>query len=84
MSLLTRKMFEMLIILKNKFNAAYNTIVYWSKSPLLLPSGSMGKRPIEEITRLINSWSFRSEQDTIATKALIVLPTLQLQKTFFT
>ena len=34
--------------------------------------------------RLINSWTFRSEQDSIAMKALMVLPTLLLQKTSFT
>ena len=36
------------------------------------------------MARLINSWTFRSEQDTIAMKALIVLPTLLLQKTSLT
>ena len=36
------------------------------------------------MTRLINSWTFRSEQDTVAMKALMVLPTLLLQKTSFT
>ena len=34
--------------------------------------------------RLINSWTFRSEQDSIAMKALMVLPTLLRQKTSFT
>ena len=41
----------------------------------------MGKGFIEEMTRLINSLTFRSEQNTIAMKALMVLPTLLLQKT---
>ena len=36
------------------------------------------------MTRLIYSWTFRSEQDTIAMKALMVLPTLLLQNTLFT
>ena len=39
------------------------------ENQFLLPSGSMGKRFIEEMTRLINSWTFKSEQDTIAMKA---------------
>ena len=49
----------------------------------LLTSRSTGKRFIEEMTRLINCWTFRSEQDTIAMKALMVVTTLLLQKTFF-
>ena len=50
----------------------------------LVPSGSTGKRFIEEITRLINSLTFRSKQDTIAMKALMVLLILLLQKSSFT
>lgn len=79
-SLLTRKIFEMLIILKNKFNATYNKIIHWRKSQFLLPSGSMGKRVFEEMTRIITRWTFKSEQDTIAMKVQIVLPTLLIQK----
>ena len=68
-------------VMNNKFNDVYNTVGYWRKSLFLLPSGSTGRRFIEEMTRLINSWTFRSEQDTIAMKALMVSPTLPLQKT---
>ena len=71
-------------VMKNKFDDVYNTVVHCRKSLFLLPSGSTGKRFIEEMTRLINSWTFRSEQDTIAMKAPMVLPTLLLQKTSFT
>ena len=46
-------------VLKNKFDDTYNTIVHRRKSLFLLPSGSTGKRFIEEMTRLINSWTFR-------------------------
>ena len=68
-------------VMMNKFDDVYNRVVHWRKSLFLLLSGSTGNRFIEEMTRLINSWTFRSEQDTIAVKALIVLPTLLLQKT---
>ena len=68
----------------DKFDDVYNTTVHWRKSLFLLPSKSAGKRFIEEMTRLINSWTFRLEQDTIATKALIVSPTLLLKKYRFT
>ena len=67
--------------MKNKFDEVYNKVVHWRKSLFLLPSGSTGKRLIEEMTRLVNSWTFRSEQDTIAMKILMVLPTLLLKKT---
>ena len=70
--------------MKNKFDNVYNMVVHWRKSLFLLPSRSTGKRFIEEMKRLINSWTLRSEQDTIAMKALMVLPTLLLQKTSFT
>ena len=69
--------------MKNKFDEVYNMVVYWRKSLFLLSSGSTGKRFIEEMTILINSWTFRSEQDTIVMKALMVLPTLLLEKTSF-
>ena len=59
-------------------------IAHWRKSLFLLPFGSTGKRFIEEMTRIINNWTFKSEQDSIAMKALMVLPTLLLQKTSFT
>ena len=36
------------------------------------------------MTRVLNSWIFRSEQDNIAMKDLMVLLTLLLQKTSFT
>ena len=70
--------------MKNKFNDVYNTVVHWRKSLFLLSSSSTGKRSIEQNTRLINNWTFRSEQGTIAMKALRVLPTFLPQKTSFT
>ena len=71
-------------VINNEFDEVYNKVVHWRKSLFLLPSGSTGKRFIEEMTRLINSWTSRSEQDTVAMKALMVLPTLLLQKTSLT
>ena len=65
-------------VMKNKFGKVYNKVAHWRKSLFLLTSGSTGKCFIEKITRFINSWTFRSEQDTTAMKALMVLPTLLL------
>ena len=51
-------------VMKNKFDEVCNKVVQWRKSLFLLPSGSTGKRFIEEMTskrfieemtRLINS-----------------------------
>ena len=50
----------------------------------LLLSGPTGKSFIEEMTRHVNIWTFRSKQDIIAMKALMVFPILMLQKTSFT
>ena len=62
----------------------YNTVIHWRKSLFLLLSGSTGKSFIEEMTRHVNIWIFRSKQDIIAMKALMVFPILMLQKTSFT
>ena len=70
-------------VLKNKFEDVYHTIGHWRKSLFLLPSGSRRKSFIEEMKRHVNSLTFTSEQDTTVMKALMVLPTLLLQKTSF-
>ena len=54
------------------------------ENSLFLPSVSTDKRFIEEMIRLINSLTFRSEQDTTAMKAPMVLPTLLFQKASLT
>ena len=39
-------------VMKNKFDEVYNKVVHWTKSLFLLPSGSTGKRFIEEMKKL--------------------------------
>jgi len=46
----------------------------------LLPSGRAGKEFIEETTRLIHEWVNNSPLHEIALKALMVMPSLLLQK----
>ena len=46
----------------------------------LLPAGAAGKVFIEEMLRLINSWTYKSDLEAIALKALIIMPGLLLQK----
>ena len=46
----------------------------------MVPSGGGGKRFIKEITRLINLWSENSPLESIALKAIHIMPALLLQK----
>ena len=45
-----------------------------------MPTGKPGKCFIEETTRLLNSWTIESALKTIAFKAMMVMPSLLLQK----
>ena len=47
----------------------------------LLLTGEAGKGFIEEMIRLANSWTYKSNLETIALKALMIIPGLLLQKT---
>ena len=47
----------------------------------LLPTGAAGKGFIEEMTKLENSWTYKSDLETIALKTLMIMPSLILQKT---
>ena len=62
-------------------NSGYNEVVYWKKVLLLLPTGAAGMGSIEKMIRLINSWNYKSDLETIALKALMIMPGLLLQKT---
>ena len=46
----------------------------------LLPAGAAGKVFTEEMLRLIKSWTYKSDLETIALKALMIMPGLLLQK----
>ena len=48
----------------------------------LLTTGAAGKGLIEETIRLVNSWTYKLDLETIALKALMIMPCLLLQKTF--
>ena len=54
--------------------------VYWRRNLFLLPSGIAGKQFIEECTRLINDWANNAPLKPIALKALMIMPSLLLQK----
>ena len=60
----------------------YDKVAFWRNNIFLLPSGRSGKLYIEETTRLINSWTHNSPLQDVAFKAIMVMPSLLLQKPF--
>ena len=62
------------------FEKIYDIIVYWKKNLFMLPSGRAGKDYIDEITRLLNAWIQDSAMKDITFKAIMVMPSLILQK----
>ena len=64
----------------NNVDIIYEKIVYWKKNLFLLPMGNAGKLFIKEITRLLNSWIEDNALSCIAFKAIMIMPSLLLQK----
>ena len=67
-------------VITNRINTAYEKIVYWRKNIFMLPTGAAGKAYIQELTRLINAWTYNSPVGIIAIKAVHLMPSLLLQK----
>ena len=61
-------------------NSAYEESVKWKRNLFLLPSGKIGKDYISECTRLIHEWVNESSLHLISIKALMLMPSLLLQK----
>ena len=60
---------------------AYNQIVYWRKVHIfMVPTGSAGKKFIDEISKILNLWTNNKPLKNIALKANRVMPVLLLQK----
>ena len=58
----------------------YEEIVFWKKNLFMLPTGSIGKRYVREISRLMNAWQEDSPLKNIAFKAIHIMPNMLLQK----
>ena len=70
------------MFIKDKIDSSYNETVYWNKVLFILPTGAAGKRFIEEMTRLVNSWTYKSDLKTIKVlKILMIMRGSLLQKT---
>ena len=65
---------------EKNLSQVYETVVFWRKNLLLLPSGKAGKRFIGEVSRLMSEWLHDSPLKDIAFKAIMVMPSLLLQK----
>ena len=68
------------VITLNAINQVYDKVVFWRKNLFLLPTGSAGKKYIEETTRLMNEWLQDSPMKDICFKAIMLMPNLLLQK----
>ena len=65
---------------EENLSLVYKKIVYWKKNLFLLPFGRARKQFIEETTKLINKWLHDSPLKDIAFKAIMIMPSLLLQK----
>ena len=61
---------------------AYDEVVQWKRNVFSLPSGQCGKAFIKECTRLLLEYAEGSSLECVAIKALMVMPSLLLQKPF--
>ena len=61
-------------------DTVYEEIVFWRRNLFLLPTGKAGKRYIDEVSRLMNAWVEDSPLKNIAFKAIMVMPSILLQK----
>ena len=61
---------------------AYEKIVFWRKNLFLLPTSKSGREYIDETSRLLNEWVHDSPVASIAFKAIMIMPSLLLQKPF--
>ena len=60
--------------------STYGEAIKWKRKLFMLPSGKTSKEYIDECTRLILEWVHDSQLQGIAIKALMIMPSLLLQK----
>ena len=60
---------------------AYEEIVRWRKNIFDLPKGHAGKQFVAEMSTLVRSWTNKTAKRCYALKALMIMPTLLLQRT---
>ena len=65
---------------EKNLSQVYEIVVFWRKILFLLPSGKAGRKFIGEVSRLMSEWLHDSPLKDIAFKAIMVMPSLLLQK----
>ena len=64
----------------HSISCCYPEIVHWKKNLFKIPSGKLGIRLVNEMTKLFQAYADRSTLESIAIKAAMVMPALLLQK----
>ena len=67
-------------ISSNIIDIKYDKVILWRKNLFILPSGSCGKKYIEETARLLNEWIQDSPLNRILFKAVVMMSNFLLQK----
>ena len=65
---------------EKNLSQVYETVVFWRKNRFLLQSGKAVRKFIGEVSRLMSEWLYDSPLKDIAFKAIMVMPSLLLQK----
>ena len=68
------------IFVEAAINEIYEEIVFWRKNLFMLPTGRAGKSFIDEMEKLLNTWVDNTAMKDIALKAIMIMPSLLLQK----
>ena len=66
--------------IETSLNEIYSKVVCWQRNLFKLPSGASGKAFIDEISRLANLWTNKTNLESVSLLALHVLGPLLLQK----
>ena len=65
---------------EKNLHVIYEKIVYWRRNLFLLPTGKAGTQYIDETSRLMNAWLHHSPLKDVAFKAIMIMPSILLQK----
>ena len=66
---------------REEIENAVNDLVHWKRNLFNLPKEAPGKAFINELTKQINEWCSKSLIRDICLKALMIMPSLMLQRT---
>ena len=68
----------------HSLTCCYAEVVHWKRNLLKIPSGKAGNGFAKEITRLLRAYTETSALESVALKAVMVMPHLLLQKSHHT